>query len=365
MANNLNGVFQNIADSIRNRNGASASTKYKPTQMAAAIQAIETKSDAVYQSKNATPTESAQTITPDTNYDGLSQVNIGAISSTYVGSAITRRSNTDLTVNGKTVSVPAGYYAEQATKDVATATQATPTVTINKTTGVVTGSATQTAGYVTAGTKSGTLNLTTVSGTTITPTESQQIAVAADRYTLGEIKVNAISSTYIGSDIPTKSNTDLTVNGATVTVPSGYYSQQATKSVNTTTHPNPSASINSSTGVVTASHTQTEGYVSAGTTTGTLNLTTQAAKTVTPTKSEQTAVAAGRYTTGIVKVAAIPAQYITTTDANADASEIVSGKTAYVNGSKITGSLVIQKYYTGTSAPASSLGNNGDIYFQS
>lgn len=252
MANNLNGVFQNIADSIRNRNGASASTKYKPTQMAAAIQAIETKSDAVYQSKNATPTESAQTITPDTNYDGLSQVNIGAISSTYVGSAITRRSNTDLTVNGKTVSVPAGYYAEQATKDVATATQATPTVTINKTTGVV-----------------------------------------------------------------------------------------------------------------TASHTQTEGYVSAGTTTGTLNLTTQAAKTVTPTKSEQTAVAAGRYTTGIVKVAAIPAQYITTTDANADASEIVSGKTAYVNGSKITGSLVIQKYYTGTSAPASSLGNNGDIYFQS
>ena len=98
---------------------------------------------------------------------------------------------------------------------------------------------------------------------------------------------------------------------------------------------------------------------------GTLNLTTVAGATITPTKSQQTAVAADRYTLGEIKIAAIPAEYITTTDANAQTSEIISGKTAYVNGSKITGSLVIQKYYTGTSAPASSLGNNGDIYFQS
>lgn len=36
----------------------------------------------------------------------------------------------------------------------------------------------------------------------------------------------------------------------------------------------------------------------------------QAAKTVTPTKAEQTAVASGTYTTGAVKVGAIPADYI-------------------------------------------------------
>lgn len=36
----------------------------------------------------------------------------------------------------------------------------------------------------------------------------------------------------------------------------------------------------------------------------------QAAKTVTPTKAEQTAVASGTYTTGAVKVGAIPAEYI-------------------------------------------------------
>lgn len=39
-------------------------------------------------------------------------------------------------------------------------------------------------------------------------------------------------------------------------------------------------------------------------------LTTQAAKTVTPTESSQTTVANGRYTTGAVTVAAIPDSHI-------------------------------------------------------
>lgn len=42
----------------------------------------------------------------------------------------------------------------------------------------------------------------------------------------------------------------------------------------------------------------------------TQQLTTQAAKTVTPSTSSQTAVASGRYTTGTVTVGAIPSQYI-------------------------------------------------------
>lgn len=61
-------------------------------------------------------------------------------------------------------------------------------------------------------------------------------------------------------------------------------------------------------------------------------------KTVTPTKSQQVVQPDSSYThLSQVTVEAIPAAYITTTDANATADDIKSGKTAYVNGKKVTG----------------------------
>lgn len=149
---------------------------------------------------------------------------------------------------------------------------------------------------------------------TVTPTESVQIVGYDSGYTgLEHVTVRAISSDYVGSGVTRNTSSDLSVSGASVSVPAGYYEEDVSTSVATATHPNPTASINSTNGLVTASHTQSTGYVTGSTTTGTLQLTTQAAKTITPSTSSQTAVAAGRYTTGAVTVAAVPTEEKTVT----------------------------------------------------
>lgn len=68
------------------------------------------------------------------------------------------------------------------------------------------------------------------------------------------------------------------------------------------TQATPTISVSSG-GLITASATQSGGIVEAGSKGSTQQLTTQGEKTVTPTTTNQTAVASGRYTTGDVVVA--------------------------------------------------------------
>lgn len=189
-----------------------------------------------------------------------------------VEGTIATKSSTNFTVSGATVTAPAGYYSAAASKSVATTTHPNPTASINSTTGVVTASHTQTTGYVTGGTTTGTLDLTTQAGKTVTPTESEQTAVAAGRYTTGAVKVGAISSTYVGSGITQRDSDDLTASGATVTAPAGYYAEAASKSVASGTAGTPTATkgtVSNHSISVTPSVTNTTGYITGGTKSGT------------------------------------------------------------------------------------------------
>ncbi len=432
------------------------------------------------QNKSVIPSEIEQNIIADSGYTGLGTVTVGAISSTYIGSDIPV--NPTPTSSGATVTIPAGYYSESTTKTVSSGSATTPATTITATqnisidtstgeiTAIVSGSKnvtpTVSAGYVSTGTAgtitvngSDTLQLTTQAAKTITPTESSQTAVAKNVYTTGAVTVNAISSTYVGSGITQRDSDDLTVSGATVTAPAGYYNAAASKSVSSMTLPTTaasratsgytskatigrstsaqyiniptgynnagayyqisavpngsvtapssisgsSASLTTGTNTLTLTKTvsvtpnvTTGGYITSGTAGNssislTASVTTKAATTYNTSTSNQT-IAADTYLTGTQTIRGVTTSNLNaanvksgvtitigdsadtdriasvtgtfTSDATATAADIVANETAYVSGNKISGTLVVKKYYTGSSAPASSLGNNGDIYIQ-
>ena len=244
---------------------------------------------------NITPSETAQsqTVTKDSGYDGLDEVtvNVGAISSTYVGSGITQRSSTDLTASGATVTVPSGYYSAQASKSVASGTAGTPTAskgTVSNHSISVTPSVTNTTGYITGGTKSGTA-----------------VTVSASEL---------VSGTYTVDSSGTK---DVT-NYASASIPSG-------------TAGTPSASkgaVSNHSVSVTPSVTNTTGWITGSTKTGTA---------VTVSASELVSGSETKTTNGTYNV---------------------------TNLASLVVAVPIVTYYTGSSAPSSSLGQDGDIYLQ-
>lgn len=147
-------------------------------------------------------------------------------------------------------------------------------------------------------------------------------------------KTAYVNGSKVTGNIPTKTSSDLTASGATVTVPKGYFAAQTQKSVATATQATPSVSVNSNTGQITASCTQSSGYVSGGTKSGVYNLSTDSGGTITPGTSRKTAVASGKYTTGTTYVAG---------DSNLVAGNIKQGVSIF----GVAGSLESRTVYTG------------------
>ena len=379
------GVTVNASELVSgNKSITSNGTGIDVTNYATVSVAVPVGSTISNQDKTITPTESQQEITFDSGYTGLGTVTVEAIDDMYVGSRVARNSSSNLTVSGATVTVPAGYYANSASKTLNEMSFTESSSSVGTLWNTIKATSTMiylnySAGY------NPTAKYTRIwaynQSKTVTPNETEQSITADSGYSgLRSVTVNAISSDYIGSGITQRSSTDLTASGATVTVPAGYYSTQATKSVASGSAGTPTAtkgSVSNYSITVTPSVTNTTGYITGSTKTGTavtvsaselvsgtksitengtgIDVTNYAAvdvnvpvgatinnqnKTVTPTKGQQSITADTGYTgLGTVTVNAIPAAYITTSDADAVAANILYGKTAYVNGSKITGSM--------------------------
>lgn len=117
--------LSDIADAIRNKNGST--TTYTPGQMAAAINAIPTGGgggSVILQDKTYTPSETGATITYDNGYDGLRKVTVAGITSTYVGSEVTRQGATTIvpSESTQTLSVNQKYMTGNITVAAITST---------------------------------------------------------------------------------------------------------------------------------------------------------------------------------------------------------------------------------------------------
>lgn len=178
--------------------------------------------------KSYTPTESAQSeeVIADSGYDALEKVSvsIGAISSSYVGSGVARKSSSDLTASGATVTAPAGYYSSSASKSVASGTAGTPTATkgtVSNHSVSVTPSVTNTTGYITGSTKTGTA-VTVSASELVSGSETKTANGTYDVTNLASLVVNVSSggsknAQVVQGTTRTTSST-LTAIGAEMTV---------------------------------------------------------------------------------------------------------------------------------------------------
>lgn len=62
------------------------------------------------QSKTVTPSENTQTVNPDSSYDALSSVTVEAISNTYIGSSVTKKSAATYTPGTSDQNIASGQY---------------------------------------------------------------------------------------------------------------------------------------------------------------------------------------------------------------------------------------------------------------
>lgn len=163
---------------------------------------------------------------------------------------------------------------------------------------------------------------------TVTPTKQQQnVAPDSGYYGLSDVTVNPIPSNYQDTSVVTAGADDVLANKIIV---------DADGNIITGTMPNNGAvskTLDANNGNQT--YTVPKGYHSG---TGSVKIVLET-KSITPTKSSQDVTPTSGKVLSKVTVGAIPDNFIDTTDADAVATDILTDKTAYVNGVKVTGTM--------------------------
>lgn len=266
------------------------------------------------------------------NHDG--QLISGTMTNNSIGTITLDQTTTSYTI-------PAGYHDGTGKVQHTTVNIPDPTISVNSNTGVITASGSWTRGFTTDNSYSKTYSLSTQAAATITPSETLQTAVAAGKYTTGIVTVAAIPNDYVGSGITQRSSSDLSASGATVTAPAGYYSTAASKSVASMTLPT-AATSSASSGY------SSKAIITPSTSAQYINIPTGYNGTASYyTISGDADLIAGNIKSG-VQIFGVTGTYagLDTSDATATAGDILSGKTAYVNGTKITGAIPELTQYT-------------------
>lgn len=287
-------ILKEKLDALANAIGIKA-RKRVPQTIDELVETVEAIEIANLQAVTVKPSESKQIIEPDSQHNGLSSVTVNA-------APLEEWSVTKDTSGTTTYTPTSSYYGM---KSVSVYTPGA-TLTRNVSSGYTTLSGvrkwrvrpytnTSVRGIIPTGVVYGEYSYYNAvpTGTTVTPSTSSQTVGGADYMMEDAVTVAAMpsgSATTPTTTINATTTISLTLGGRIT----------ATASANKSITPTVSAGYVSS---------GTAGTVSVSGST-TMQLDTQSGATITPTESEQTVVASGKYTTGDVKVAAIPPQYI-------------------------------------------------------
>lgn len=262
------------------------------------------------QSKSVTPTKAQQSITPDSGYYGLSDVTVGAIPEAYQDvSSVTAAAGDVLTGKVFVTSAGAVTTGTMANNGAASKvlTAADPSYTVPK-------------GYHSG---AGTVSINPETKT-VTPTTSQQTVSPAPGKVLSSVTVNAIPAQYVDTSDATATAAQI-LDGATAYVDGDLVEG---------TMPNNGA-VNKTLTAQEQSYTIPAGYHSGA---GSVSISPES-KTATPTKSQQTISPTAGKVLASVTVEPIPAQYVDTSSATATADQILDGKTAFVGGELVEGTM--------------------------